>query len=166
MNSLHESIVGMMLGKPIGTTINENHNTVVKQLNSAAGSQIGGEKPAFKHGSGARTDSTRAPGTKRPKTPGWESTIEDQAEKPTHDSPVKDHYYHQGNFAGQGNEQHEHHITVSHHADNTATVQHSAYRQKWSDRARDYSVSEKHKEKHFKDLPSAMAHVKTLHTPA
>lgn len=140
MRSLHESIAGMLLGK----IINENHNEVVKQLNSAAESHIGGETPAFTHGSGTNKDVPNAP---------------------KHSSPVKDHYYHQGEFGGHSDDQHEHHITVSHHSDNTATVQHSSYRQKWSDRAQDYNVSEKHKEKHFKDLSSAISHVKTLHTP-
>jgi len=142
MKSLHESIAGMLLGK----IINENHNEVIKQLNSAAGPDIGGETPAFTHESGVNKESPSG--------------------SPEHSSPVKDHYYHQGEFASGGAEdQHEHHITVSHHADGTATVQHSAYRQKWSDRQQDYNVSDKHKEKHFKDLPSAIAHVKTLHTP-
>jgi hypothetical protein len=142
MKSLHESIAGMLLGK----IINENHNEVIKQLNSAAGPDIGGETPAFTHELGENKDGPSG--------------------SPAHSSPVKDHYYHQGEFASGGAEdQHEHHITVSHHADGTATVQHSAYRQKWSDRQQDYNVSDKHKEKHFKDLPSAIAHVKTLNTP-
>ena len=142
MRSLHESIASMLLGK----VLNENHDEVVKHLNSSAGPDIGGETPAFTHESGENKESPSG-STK-------------------HSSPVKDHYYHQGQFASGGaDEQHEHHITVSHHADNTATVQHSDYRQKWSDRAQDYNDSEKHKEKHFKDLHSAIAHVKTLHTP-
>ena len=142
MKSLHESIASMLLGK----VINENHDEVIKHLNSAAGPDIGGETPAFTHESGEHKESPSG--------------------SPAHSSPVKDHYYHQGEFAtGGAEDQHEHHITVSHHADNTATVQHSAYRQKWSDRAQDYNDSVKHKEKHFKDLPSAIAHVKTLHTP-
>ena len=141
MRSLHESIGDMLLRK----ILNETHSEIVKQLNAAAGIHIGGETPAFTHGSGVNTDGPSAP---------------------KHNSPVKDHFYHQGQFHQSGADQeHEHHITVSHHADNTATVQHSAYKQKWSDRAQDYNVSEKHKEKHFKDLPSAIAHVKTLHTP-
>ena len=141
MRTLHESIAGMLLGK----ILNEKHSEIVKQLNTTAGTHIGGEEPAFTHGSGVNTDVPSAP---------------------KHSSPVKDHFYHQGQFAQSGaDEEHEHHITVSHHADNTATVQHSAYKQKWSDRAQDFNVSEKHKEKHFKDLPSAIAHVKTLNTP-
>jgi hypothetical protein len=142
MRTLHESIAGMLLNK----IINENHNEVIKHLNSAAGPDIGGETPAFTHESGENKESPSG--------------------SPAHSSPVKDHYYHQGQFASGGAEdQHEHHITVSHHADNTATVQHSSYRQKWSDRQQDYNVSDKHREKHFKDLPSAIAHVKTLKTP-
>jgi hypothetical protein len=142
MKSLHESIAGMLLGK----IINENHNAIVKHLNSASGPDIGGETPAFTHESGENKDGPSG--------------------SPEHSSPVKDHYYHQGQFATGTEDQHEHHITVSHHADGTATVQHSAYHQEWSDKDEDYSVSDKHKEKHFKDLPSAIAHVKTLHTPA
>ena len=142
MKSLHESIAGMLLGK----IINENHNEIVKHLNSASGPDIGGESPAFTHGSGENKDGPSG--------------------SPEHSSPVKDHYYHQGQFATGTEDQHEHHITVSHHNDGTATVQHSAYHQEWSDKDEDYSVSDKHKEKHFKDLPSAIAHVKTLHTPA
>jgi hypothetical protein len=142
MQKLHESIAHMLLNK----IINENHNEVIKHLNSAAGSDIGGETPAFTHESGENKDGPSG--------------------SPKHSSPVKDHYYHQGQFAtGGADEQHEHHITVSHHDDGTATVQHSAYRQKWSDRQQDYNVSDKHREKHFKDLPSAIAHVKTLKTP-
>jgi hypothetical protein len=140
MKSLHESIAGMLLGK----IINENHSEIVKHLNTAAGPHIGGETPAFTHGSG---------------------TNKDVPSSPKHTASVKDHYYHQGEFSGHSDDHHEHHITVSHHTDNTATVQHSTYRRKWSDRAQDYNESEKHKEKHFKDLPSAIAHVKTLHTP-
>ena len=48
MRSLHESIASMLLGK----VLNENHDEVVKHLNSSAGPDIGGETPAFTHESG------------------------------------------------------------------------------------------------------------------
>ena len=142
MRKLHESITNVLLGK----YINENHDEVTKKLNAAAGSHIGGETPAFVHSKGKNEDGPESHSS------------------PKHSSPVTHHYYHQGQF-GSGDVSHEHHITVSHHADNTATVQHSAGKQKWSERDEDYHVSEKHHEKHFSDLHSATEHIKKLHTP-
>ena len=136
MRNLHESIANMLLGKKV--TINENHDEVVKKLNAAAGKDIGGETPDFVHDSGHEEDGPQ--------------------DKPKHKSPVKDHYYHQGMYSGD--DTHEHHIIVSHHKDNTATVQHVHLEHTGED-----EYDEHHHEKHFKDLPSAIEHVKTLHTP-
>lgn len=139
MRSLHESIAKMLLNN----IINESHSEVVRRLNAAAGPKIGDQAPSFKHGSGVSKEASS---------------------KPKHQSPVKDHYHHESEFDidREGN---EHHITVSHHADGTATVQHSTQTRKWSEKDKDYRESEKHRETHHKDLDSAISHVKTLHTP-
>jgi hypothetical protein len=44
MRTLHESIAGMLLGK----VLSENHDEVVKHLNSSAGPHIGGPAELFK----------------------------------------------------------------------------------------------------------------------
>jgi len=71
--------------------------------------------------------------------------LDDQKLK--HKSPVKDHYSHE-----HVNMQYS--ATVSHHKDNTATVR--------TVRRNDDGDEHVH-EKHLKDLPSAIEHVKTLH---
>lgn len=143
MKNLEQSII-KVLKESRG--IYENHEEVSKNLNSAAGDDVGGEKANFTHGGGSNTDHPSG--------------------GPSHSSPVKHHYYHQGDFDGGGHDDHqkEHHITVSHHEDGTATVQHSVIHRKWSNRDGDYRESVTHKEKHVKDLPSAIEHVKKLNT--
>lgn len=125
--------------------IYENHDEISKHLNSATGGHVGSETANFVHRKGKNEDHPSG--------------------APEHSSPVKDHYYHQGEFAGHGDDEHEHHITVSHHEDGTASVQHSAARRKWSNRDQDYNESIKHHEKHFSNLSSAIDHVKKLKTP-
>jgi len=145
MKNLEQSII-KVLKESRG--IYESHDEVSNKLNSAAGNDVGGEKAHFVHGKGSN-----------PHHPSGE---------PSHSSPVKHHYYHQGDFGGGGydDDQKEHHITVSHHEDGTATVQHSVAHRKWNARDEDYRESIKHKEKHFKDLNSAMEHVKKVDTSA
>lgn len=143
MKNLEQSII-KVLKESMG--IYESHEEVSKKLNSAAGDDVGGEKANFTDGSG--------PNKYHP------------SGEPSHSSPVKHHYYHQGDFDGGGYDDHqkEHHITVSHHDDGTATVQHSVVHRKWNAREGDYRESVKHKEKHLKDLNSAIDHVKKLDT--
>jgi len=134
MNSLHESIVGLM--------INENHNEVVKQLNSASGKTLHGETPNFNHISG---DSARA-------------QLEPN-EKPKHKSPIKDHYFHE-------HDNQAYNVDVSHHKDNTASVRIVHHKQPGSNKTwSGQNESDVHvHEKHLKDLPSAIAHIKALHS--
>jgi hypothetical protein len=71
--------------------------------------------------------------------------LDDQKLK--HKSPVKDHYSHE-------HENMQYSATVSHHKDNTATVR----------TVREDDDGDEHvHEKHLKDLPSAIEHVKKLH---
>jgi hypothetical protein len=144
MSNLEKSIVKVLLES---RGIYENHDDVVKKLNSSAGPDIGGETPNFVHGKGPNKD-------------GPQNGTHDT---PKHSSPVEKHFYHQGEFGGDG--EHEHHITVSHHEDGSATVHHTAIRRKWSERDEDYDETSTHKETHHKTLNDAIDHVRKLNTP-
>ena len=78
---------------------------------------------------------------------------------------MDDHYYHQGEFGGDSEDHHEHHITLSKHPDGSATVQHTAIRRKWSEPHQDYDETSKHTETHHKTLNDAINHVGKLDTP-
>jgi hypothetical protein len=144
MQKLHESIAGMLLGKPV--PINENHAKIENQLN-ASRSMIGSEKPNFVHGKGAL---------------GQHET----QEEPEHSSPVSHHYHHEGSLGEEEkSDESVHHITVSHHKDNTATVQHTRTRWKKSKNSQFPTEHISQSEKHFKDMPTAIAHVGKLKTP-
>ena len=146
MRNLHESIAGMLLGKPV--PINENHEKIENQLN-ASRDMVGSEKPNFVHGRGAL----------------GQHELQDSVE---HSSPVAHHYHHEGRFGDEEEKSDEslHHITVSHHKDNTVTVQHTRTRFKKSKNAQFPTEHITNSEKHFKDLPSAIEHVGKLKTPA
>lgn len=143
MSNLEKSIVKVLLES---RGIYENHDEVVKKLNSSA-KDFAGETPNFVHGKG-------------PNKNGPDNGTHDT---PKHSSPVKDHYHHQGE-AGPSEESREHHVTVSHHEDGSATVHHTAIGLKWSKRDDDYNETSKHKEKHFKNLNDAIDHVGKLDT--
>ena len=130
MQKLHESIASMLLGK----NLNENHDEIVKKLNTVSGKNLHGEQPHFFHAVGNDNEQ-----------------LDDQKLK--HKSPVKDHYSHE-------HENMQYSATVSHHKDNTATVRTVHYKNATLDDEGDEHVHEKH----LKDLPSAIEHVKKLHT--
>lgn len=139
MSTLYESIAGILLGESV--PIN-HHEEVVKKLNAASGNKIHGEAPNFTHLSG---DSAR-------------KQIEPE-DKPKHKSPIKDHYFHE-------HENQAYNVHVSHHKDNTASVKVVHYKQAGSNKtwSGQGDQDEHVHEKHLKDLPSAIAHVKALHT--
>ena len=132
--NLQQSIYKVMMES---RGIYENHDEVIHKLHSAVGNTVGSETTHFTHGKGKNTD------------------FHDHT---SHSSPVKDHYYHQGE--GGDGDHHEHHITVSHHEDGSATVHHTAIRRKWSEKHGDYNESHKTKENHFKSLHDAAEHLK------
>ena len=121
-------------GLLLGETVLNHHQEVVKKLNTVSGNKIHGEKPHFFHAVGNDKEQ-----------------LDDQKLK--HKSPVKDHYSHE-------HENMQYSATVSHHKDNTATVRTVHYKNATLNDEGDEHVHEKH----LKDLPSAIEHVKKLHT--
>ena len=136
MQKLHEAIASMLAGKIINEEVLDHHTEVVKKLNTVSGKTLHGETPNFIHLSG---DSAR-------------KQIEPE-DKPKHKSPIKDHYFHE-------HENQAYNVAVSHHKDNTATVRTVHYKNATLDDEGDEHVHEKH----LKDLPSAIAHIKALHS--
>ena len=139
MSTLHESIAGMLLGESVPVN---HHAEVVKKLDAVSGKTLHGETPNFIHLSG---ESAR-------------KQIEPE-DKPKHKSPIKDHYFHE-------HENQAYNVSVSHHKDNTASVQVVHHKQSGSNKTwsgQDDSDVHVH-EKHLKDLPSAIAHIKALHS--
>lgn len=142
MQKLHKSIISMLLGESV---TNDHHATTVKKLNDVSGKTIHGDTPNFIHRAGANTDGPEG--------------------KTKHKSPVKDHYFHE-------HENMTYNVTVSHHKDNTASVQTAQYKRAGKNTVDkgDYNLDHNHSydlhhtETHFKDLPSAISHVKNLHT--
>jgi len=138
MKNLHESITSMLLGEsaPI-----DNHTEVVNKLNAVSGKKLHGEEPNFIHLSGASAREQTEP-----------------EDRPKHKSPIKDQYFHEHNNQAYN-------VYVSHHKDNTASVQVIHHKQPGTNKTwsgQDDSDKYVH-EKHFKDLPSAIEHVKNLH---
>ena len=139
MSTLHESIAGMLLGESVPVN---HHAEVVKKLDAVSGKTLHGETPNFIHLSGESARKQIEPDT-----------------KPKHKSPIKDHYFHE-------HENQAYNVYVNHHKDNTASVKVIHHKQPGSNKTwsgQDDSDVHVH-EKHLKDLPSAIAHVKALHS--
>jgi hypothetical protein len=134
MNSLHKSIVGLLIGESV-----MEDNPVVKKLNAVSGKKLHGETPAFIH-------IPRGPAA-------------DDDHKPKHRSAVKDQYVHE-------HENQAYNVYLYHHKDNTASVKVVHHKQPGSNKTwSGQHDSDVHvHEKHLKDLPSAIEHVKALHS--
>jgi hypothetical protein len=135
MSTLHKSIASILSGKIINEEVFDHHAEVVKKLNAVSKKKVHGEEPNFHHAVGNDKEQ-----------------LDDQKLK--HKSPVKDHYSHE-------HENMQYSATVSHHKDNTATVRTVHYKN--ASLENDDEGDEYVHEKHLKDLPSAIEHVKKLH---